>query len=452
MRLRLYTLTASVLLASFASAQVPPGQYIAAIRNGATGEMFFADPESATSTALTVSATLGADWANCVTMTTPVTGFVGTFNNPAIYSITVTGTSVLEKKLNTNAIGTAEVVQVQHVAGTVYFAQGSATESAIYSVPANGGAATQLVDLTQVAGFPAGSIVNGLAATLTHVYAVVWTAGLVFEYDINAKTTKLLLTLPVSKQVTAGFYPVNCQMQGNPLASKVLAVAGLYGDITTIDVSTGKLIDHFYQATAAGTGRNSLTDSMAENPSTGDWGTGTRDGAINVVLPVDDGQIARAVVDGMGAGATPNLNRVVGIWFNDGGGDYAPIGGGCAGVGGFIPTSTAMGSPIQGNTNFALRVNSTRSGSATALLVIGNTMAAPYPVDLGIAGAPGCMLRTNMLLVIGGTATGITDGFGSGSIKAPLPMRKANVYTQWGVYDPSNNLGVAVSDCRNLKL
>jgi hypothetical protein len=449
-RIPVLVLVATTFAAPVA-AQVPPGQYLAAVRAPA-GEMYYVDTQTRKSTPLTISATLGGDWANCVAMQTPALGYIGTWNNPAVYEIKLSGTTVTEKKLNTSPIGTSEVVQIQLIGSTLYFAQGSGSESIIWTMPVAGGAPTKLVDLALVTGWRAGGIVNSLAATITDIYVGIWTVGEVYVYNLATKTTKLLLTLPTSKLPSTSFYPVNMQMRAPAIVSKELICCGLYGDVVTVDVTTGKVINHYFHATPAGTGRSTAKDSIVENTDTGDFMLGSRDGAADVLVPVGTGQLGRGDVDDVGSNPTRSGNRVVGIWYNTVGADYKPYGAGCAGAGGYIPTSVARGAPKAGNSGFGFGIDTTRNGTATTLLVVGLTKSAPYPFDLTIVGAPGCFQRTDIVLLIPGSATGIGDGWGSGTIKAPLPKITATVHTQWAVYDPTNNFGIVMSDARTIVL
>tara|TARA_R110002072_G_scaffold67163_3_gene165123 strand:+ start:146922 stop:147965 length:1044 start_codon:yes stop_codon:yes gene_type:complete len=115
-------------------------------------------------------------------------------------------------------------------------------------------------------------------------------------------------------------------------------------------------------------------------------------------------------------------------------------GTGCPGEGGFIPKGTAnLAWPGVMWTQQLTNAPSQR----TAFWVIGDTSAAPYPLDLtsllGL-GPSGCMLRTNPVNAI----TAMTVGGGAGSGVATLPIQLPGiggyegfyVFTQWVVFDP----------------
>jgi len=440
--LALYAVTTTAALA-----QVPKGQYLVTVR-APGGEMYYVDPQARKATPLTISSTLAADWANCVTMTSGTTGFVGTFNNPAVYSITLSGTKVTEKKLNTSALGTGEVAQIAVVAGTVYFVQ----PTALWSMPIAGGAPTQLVDMTKVTGWPTTGLVNGMAASIRGVYLGVWPVGELFFYDSAKKTTSLMLMLPNSKYPATGFSPVNLQLRSPAIVSTTLMCCSLYGDIVAIDTTNGKITSHLFHKTALAAGSLNK-DSFTENTDTGDWVIGSRDGSIDVFVPVGTGQLGRNDVAGVGTGVTPASNRVVGIWYNPTGASYKAFGAGCAGSGGFIPTSVARGAPAKGNSGFGFGLDGARNGTATAILIIGLTNSSPYPVDWTTFGAPSCFQHTDLVLLIGSSSSGIADGLGFATVPAPVPSNvTATVHTQWAVFDPSNALGIVLSDARTLVL
>ncbi|MHC4079379.1 MAG: hypothetical protein ACYST0_13170, partial [Planctomycetota bacterium] len=245
-----------------ARAQVPSGQYLTTVR-APGGEMYYVDPQARRATGLTISATLATDWANCVVMTSPSTGYVGTFNNPSVYAITLSGTKVTEKKLNTSALATGEVSQIAVVAGTLYFAQ----PTTLWSMSVAGGAPTQLVDMTKVTGWPTNGLVNALAASVRSVYLGVWPVGEVFVYDMGKKTTSLMLTLPASKFPATGFSPVNMQLTSPAIVSSTLMCCGLYGDVVAINATTGKVTSHLFHKTAVGAGTTNK-DSFTENTDT----------------------------------------------------------------------------------------------------------------------------------------------------------------------------------------
>ncbi len=414
--------------------------------------MYYVDSQTRKATRLSVSTTLAADWPNCVAMTSASAGFVGTFNNPAIYAISLSGTTVSEKKLNTSALSTGEVAQIAVVAGTLYFAQ----PTALWSMPVAGGAPTLLVDMTKVNGWPASGLVNALAANIRGVYLGVWPVGEVFAYDISKKTTTLLLTLPNSKYPATGFAPVNMQLTAPAVVSTTLMCLGLYGDMVAIDLTTGKVQSHLFHATALATTTASESynkDSFAENTDTGDWVMGSRDGSLDILVPVGTGQLARNDVTGVGSGTPANTNRVIGIWYNPAGAVYKAFGAGCAGSGGYVPTSVARGAPTKGNTGFAFGLDGARGGTATAILIFGINNASPYPFDWTMFGAPSCFQHTDLLLLVGSSSSGVVNGLGLATVPAPVPASlTATVHTQWAVFDPANALGIVLSDARTLVL
>ena len=93
---------------------------------------------------------------------------------------------------------------------------------------------------------------------------------------------------------------------------------------------------------------------------------------------------------------------------------------------------------------------------ATALSMIGLNSAAPYPIDLVAIGAPGCMLRTDM--VVGQVVpTKNVPPEVRASALWPVPadpsLAGAALNNQWAGIDPAANaLGVVVSDALRITL
>ena len=438
-------LGASPLLCS----QVLPGNYLACVR-APGGEMYVGHPATRMVTPLTIPAVLQTDWANCVWMDTPVTGFVGTFNNPSVYAITITGTTVGSTLLNTSALtGGNEVTQIVRIGSTLYVAQWDK----LWAVPVAGGAPVLALDLTTLTGWPTGGIANAIATDgVNKVFLAIWTGGQVYTFDTVTNTGSLLMTLPASKLPSAAFSPVNAQMKF-PAPMGILAVCGLYGDVVLVDTRTAMVTQHWFQPSALGTGHANSKDALFEVRDTGDWAIGTRDGAIDLLVPVgSEGQLARRDIENLGSGATPNLNRVVALWYVPAGASYAAFGGGCAGTGGHLPTSVGRGPATAGNSAFAFGVDSLNGGGSAALL-IGTNRNAPYPIDLAPFGAPGCLLRHDIALALPVTTTGTGPGLGWGTLPAPLPSVPGVLQTQWVSIDPGvNPLGIVLSDARELRL
>jgi hypothetical protein len=124
-----------------------------------------------------------------------------------------------------------------------------------------------------------------------------------------------------------------------------------------------------------------------------------------------------------------------------------PFGAGCAGEGGFIPTSTVQNVPSPGIL-WVHQLNGAAS-QRPCLWVIGDSNAAPFPLDLTeLLGLPtsGCFLRNNAVNAIAATTVG--GGPGGGSVNLPLQLPGTagyvgvSLFTQWVVFDPFAPNGV----------
>jgi hypothetical protein len=92
------------------------------------------------------------------------------------------------------------------------------------------------------------------------------------------------------------------------------------------------------------------------------------------------------------------------------------------------------------------------NGSGSAALLVGVNRNAPYPLDLAPFGAPGCLLRHDIVLALPVTTTGTGPGLGWGTLPVPLPSVPGVLQTQWVSIDPVNPLGIVLSDARELRL
>jgi hypothetical protein len=127
------------------------------------------------------------------------------------------------------------------------------------------------------------------------------------------------------------------------------------------------------------------------------------------------------------------------------------FGSGCPGEGNNIPQNSAnqIASPgIVWTQNL-----SNAASQRTAIWVMGDTRAAPYPIDLtALLGLPptGCMLLTNPIATIAVQTVGGGAGAGVATLPIQLPGTSGyvgmSVYSQWVVFDPlAMNSTLAVS-------
>jgi hypothetical protein len=232
--------------------------------------------------------------------------------------------------------------------------------------------------------------------------------------------------------------------------SNTLVCIGLYGDVVEIDTTTAKPINHWFHTTAiAASGMSTTKNSAFWNADLESWAIATRDGAVDILVPVGTGQLARRDIDPVGSATTLTDNSVNGLYYNPAGASYPAYGAGCAGTGAFFPTSVGRGAALKGSASFAFGLDSALPGTA-AVLLLGINNSAPFPIDLTTLGAPGCFLRNDIIGLIPAPTTGVANGLGFATVPAPLPNAAFVLHTQWMVLDKSNNLGLVFSDARTL--
>lgn len=122
------------------------------------------------------------------------------------------------------------------------------------------------------------------------------------------------------------------------------------------------------------------------------------------------------------------------------------FGAGCAGSNTLVPTLSFSGDSKLSST---LTVQQTAAlPLAVTALVIGSTTAGPnFPVDLTPLNAPGCLLYTDPLVVLGT----LSDASGASAIPLGIPSSPSyvgvKVYTQWLNLDAqANGLGLTTSN------
>ena len=459
---------AGLLLASAVAAQVQPGQSVATVINATTtqGEMFFLDHQTRTVKQLTLSTALATDRPNCVLMTTPVTGFVGTnplpANTPAnVYAITIAGTTVTETKLNTTATAGGNAAQIAPVGSTLYFTTQNATGAGgiLQSVPVAGGPVTSVLDLTTLTGYV--GLCNACCAIGTKVYTASFDSGTtavtgcVTVHDTVANTHAVLAQLPKGKGPSGTSFLNPGIVYMYAVANK-LHLIGVYGDKLVMDAATGAVDSHEFTGGISGTTSTiNLTNSGAHDAATGDVIAGSRDGACD--RWAGNGSAEKTIL-GVGSSATPTSNSVTGM------AHFAAtttatdthIGDGCRGSGGMQATDAAAGLPSAGNANYALALYAGTGGDGViCFLAVGDQKP---PLDLGGLGMTGCNLHLSGIAAsIAGTLTGTGNGTGTLTVPLPLPASAAGftLYRQWAEVQlgtKSNPLGVVMSNARRMAI
>lgn len=121
-------------------------------------------------------------------------------------------------------------------------------------------------------------------------------------------------------------------------------------------------------------------------------------------------------------------------------------GDGCPGSNG-TPTVTPNGAAQPGNTIGFDLTNGVPGG--IALFIAGTTNSAPFPIDLGIIGAPGCFTYTDLAL----TDVTLLDPIGAGTYGIPVPIGLIGFrfFAQYAVLDPpANAFGFTTSNYINV--
>ncbi|MEZ5989903.1 MAG: hypothetical protein R3F30_12410 [Planctomycetota bacterium] len=124
--------------------------------------------------------------------------------------------------------------------------------------------------------------------------------------------------------------------------------------------------------------------------------------------------------------------------------DAAIFGQGCKGSNG-VPT-LALNGTGKLNSSFSVDLAGAPASSA-ALLLLSGTSSPPLPVDLGVIGAPTCLLCVGLDFAFGFP----TDATGASSVKFPIPndqgLVRAKAWFQWVPVDKqANQLGFTLSN------
>ncbi|MDP6423303.1 MAG: hypothetical protein QGG14_01055 [Planctomycetota bacterium] len=134
-------------------------------------------------------------------------------------------------------------------------------------------------------------------------------------------------------------------------------------------------------------------------------------------------------------------------------------GTGCKGQGNFVPQISTTGIPVVGNT--LLRIDLTKARPSTAALLawgLSDKKWGPFtlPLDLRLAGLPGCTLLADPFFFNATTTSGGGPGAGRGSVGFPIPglafLKGIDFYCQWWVVDDSQNRPIDLAFSSALRL
>lgn len=427
------------------------------------GEMFEIDHQARTASKLTLSNAFATERPNCLTMADDARGWVGTNPLPAntpgnIFAISIDGAgNVTETKLNTTATAGGNVAQIAKVGSNLYFTTQNATGAGgiLQHVPVAGGAVVTDVDLTTITGW--NGLANSTAAIGTKVYVAAFdsgtaaTTGSLVEWDTVTNTGTVALQLPKGKFLsgTAVFNTGIVYMDVNPDLANQLILVGVYGDVLYVDTVTKTVVQHDYSGFGTGTaGVSNLLNSGAYDRHTRDIVVGSRDGHVERICAGHSAEKIVPNVGSMPAGSVnglANIPAVKGLDLNNG--------AGCAGNGGFTLTSADAYLPTGGNAGFKFACY---SGTGGHPCVLGIGVSDPA-FDLTPFGAPGCIVRSNLVLNLPAMLAGTGNGAGTASIafSVPVSLIGGTVFTQWieiQTVTKSNPVGVTVSNGRRITI
>lgn len=261
-----------------------------------------------------------------------------------------------------------------------------------------------------------------------------------------------LALLPSGEFVAASSYPVVYRWDGTSWVSLGLGIQGNIGGITTLAVlPDGRLVAGGYFSLADG----AIADQLAVWDGTA-WtalGPGLElpympsPPTVHAVLPLANGSLAVGGVFGAAGGHPASNFARFGCPDQS---SYTVFGGGCVGGLG-VPGNIPGNLPRLGQVMTANFTN-LPSNAVFAILGWSNTTSSwgALPLDLGFAGAPGCLARVSpdsvqLLMGTNGSAT-MNIGFPQN-----LGFLGARLHTQGLVLDPSANAaGVVTSDAASV--
>ena len=331
----------------------------------------------------------------------------------------------------------------------------------LQSIPVAGGKVRADLDITTVGGSRFANAVGLVGLT---VYLATFDSGVtasnsggLFSFNAATLKKKKVMQLPQGKRVvgTNTWNTGVVNMQRDPNNAKQIVLAGLFGDLLTIDPDQAnngakpKVVSHFYTGgiNSAGNFLSNLTNSFFADPTGNDWVVGSRDGHVERWVNSNGGS-AEKIISGVGANGSVN-----GIWYNPVPKNFdKSFGAGCRakGANSHAPTDVSFGAATPGNRNFALGLFGGNPGDSV-LLAIGLNKLSP---SFRFAGTL-CDLHVNPLIVLpGGKLTGTIAGTGKVRIPVPLPPAPKGVviFRQWAMLNAASPGGIAVSNAREINI
>jgi hypothetical protein len=128
------------------------------------------------------------------------------------------------------------------------------------------------------------------------------------------------------------------------------------------------------------------------------------------------------------------------------------FGAGCKGQGGFIPHTKTSVIPLVGSPNLNIEVESAPPTQPAMLFWGGSRTvwgAFKLPLNLRLAGVPGCFLLVDPLFVWGGATNGGSAGQGRASLPFIIPpvgsLRGTQLFFQWAILDKTQGRAIPLT-------
>lgn len=472
MKLVLSSLSALMILGSFATTQLPTGKYLVGTMGWTTASAPDAtkytiqtvDPYTGNANVLAITGLPSLESASAFIVESPTSFLVGTKTASApaegnIFRVTLQpNTTWKATKFNKTSLGinvSAMAIRGMYlyICGSSVFAN-NATDAQIVRVDLMDGSVAMHAQFGKTF-MPNGA--SGSAAAMVRIHDTLH----VFTFDarpnpaqpnehwtvttaMSPKVTKLP-DLPLSKRVPRGFASSGALL--DPRSNNIIVV-GRWGELlwrspTGADISYEQWPGDLLLGTE--TGRSQMWRAAAVNMDTYALAFGDHEGAsiderrCNGADPADPfvDNVCKPLRFSDGVYTVSALLHLPSGKMNS----YLPVGDGCRGSQDAVPCSYLMSSPVSPNPAFGFTL---KTKADHALLLMG----LPMNFRLHRFGALDCVLRVNPCLATRTLATVTND---LAEVKFPIPAGlRLRVMTQWVIVDPKNFFKPTLSEAREL--
>ncbi|MCI0587174.1 MAG: hypothetical protein L0323_10075 [Planctomycetes bacterium] len=458
-----------------ASAQLPPGTFLAVTSSGPTvnptaNSVQVVDPFAGTATPISIAGLptgAGSSYSySAPAFESPTSFLLGTGSaapsSRNLYRVTwSSGSGWSATQLNAGTF--SQIVYVAQIAilPSGIYVVGNPTGGAgglgayVYSLPTNGGAPSLYADLTAAGAQGLG---NGMTAvgTSLHVFTADTTTTGPNAKHWEVDTTTVPPTITFRGALPDSLVPStpsqnfgSAQAAWDPVSGNIV-LAGVRGDVLRRTPSGTNVNQILSPGVCNGTpGAIPRHDGLAINLNTNAIGLG--DGCAHYdELRCDATLFLDDLVTMPPPVPSVSLFR---LSYVTSAANYLEDGEGCAGSNGLVPCNYVNSLPTGGNASFAITLaNALPSTAAFLVIGISDTAWGPFALPLPLAGfgAPGCSLRVSLDIPF----LGVTGASGEASAAFPIPAGlTGTAYSQWIVSDPAaNGLGLAFSDGRRIDI